>query len=121
VAVAFLALAQTSLKSGIDRSSLDETCKPCEDFWRYANGTWLDKNPIPAQYARWGTFNILRDANQERTKVILENAATAKIGTDERRVGDFYASCVDERSVEAAGIGPLNPSLSRIALSDTPA
>ena len=115
VVVAFLALAQTGLKSGIDRSSLDETCKPCDDFWRYANGTWLDKNPIPAQYARWGNFNILRDANQERTKVILENAVNAKTGTDERRAGDFYASCVDERSVEAAGIGPLNPSLSRIA------
>jgi len=114
-AVALLALAQTGQKSGIDRSALDETCKPCEDFWRYANGTWLDKNPIPAQYARWGTFNILRDANQERTKVILENALNAKANTDERSVGDFYASCMDERTVEAAGIGPLNASLSRIA------
>jgi putative endopeptidase len=115
LAVALLALAQTTQKSGIDRSSLDETCKPCEDFWRYANGTWLDKNPIPAQYARWGTFNILRDANQERTKVILENAALAKAGTDERRVGDFYAACMDERAVEAAGLSPLKSSLSRIA------
>jgi predicted metalloendopeptidase len=115
LSVTLLALAQTGLKSGIDRSTLDETCKPCEDFWRYANGTWLDKNPVPAQYARWGTFNILRDANQERTKVILEAAAKAKPGTDERRVGDFYASCIDDRAVEAAGMTPLKPMLDRIA------
>jgi predicted metalloendopeptidase len=114
LAITFLALAQSGLKSGIDRSTLDTSCKPCDDFWRYANGTWLDKNPIPAEYARWGSFTILRDANLERTKVILENAGNAKSGTDERRVGDFYASCLDERAVEAAGITPLNQMLTKI-------
>jgi predicted metalloendopeptidase len=114
-AVVLLCLAQTGQKSGIDRSALDETCKPCDDFWRYASGTWLDKHPIPDQYARWGTFNILRDANQERTKVILESAANGNAESDERKVGEFYASCMDERAVEAAGLNPLKPALNRIA------
>ena len=51
---------------GIDRANLDLTCKPCTDFWRYANGGWVDKNPIPARLSKWGTFGVLTDANRER-------------------------------------------------------
>ncbi|MCX6599845.1 MAG: hypothetical protein NTV70_26120, partial [Acidobacteria bacterium] len=43
-------------KSGVDKAALDPTCKPCDDFWRYANGGWVDKNPIPAKYPVWGSF-----------------------------------------------------------------
>src|SRR5580658_4010337 len=91
-----LCLAQTAgNNSGIDRSALDTTCKPCDDFWRYANGSYIDKHPIPAQNARWGTFDILRDANAERMKAILETASTNKAATgNEKVVGDFYASCM---------------------------
>ena len=88
-----LCLAQSGNTSGIDRSALDTTCKPCDDFWRYANGTYIDKHPIPAQYARWGTFTILRDANAERMKVILETAAANPAAAgNEKVVGNFYAS-----------------------------
>lgn len=119
IVLAVLALAQTGLKSGIDRSGLDTTCKPCDDFWRYANGTWIDKNPVPAQFSRWGTFPILRDANQERLKVILEAAAVSKAGGDERKIGDFYSACMDTKSIDAAGAKPLEPAFRRIAAIQT--
>ena len=111
----FLCLAQSGTKSGIDRSALDTTCKPCDDFWRYANGSWLDKNPIPADQARWGTFDVLIDANRERLKTILDGAAANRQAGDERRLGDLYASCMDTGAIEAAGAKPLQSELRRIA------
>jgi len=55
--LAVLCLAQSGRTTGIDRSMLDPSCKPCDDFWRYATGGWNDAHPIPADRARWGTFN----------------------------------------------------------------
>src|SRR5689334_22084614 len=106
-----LCLAQSgTVKSGIDLASLDKTCKPCDDFWRYATGAFLDKNPIPAQYGRWGTFPMLRDANQERLKTILEAAAAKRqANSDERLVGDFYSSCMNSAAIETAGAKPIQP------------
>ena len=113
-------LAQTGAKSGIDRSAFDTTCKPCDDFWRYANGTWLDQNPIPAQYSAWGHAYVLREANRERLKTILEAAAATQTGdADTRRIGDFYASCLDTAAIDAAGAKPLDPQLKRLAAVQT--
>lgn len=118
--LAALSLAQTGTTSGIDRSGMDTTCKPCDDFWRYGNGTYVDKHPIPAQYARWGTFLILRDANAERMKTILDTASTNNAANgNERIVGDFYASCMNTRAIEAAGAGPLESDLRRIGAIHT--
>ena len=52
-----------TMKSGIDIDGMDKSCKPCEDFYRYANGTFLDKNPIPAHFSTWGTIAMLREAS----------------------------------------------------------
>src|SRR5712692_1668394 len=60
---------------GIDASNMDKTCKPCEDFFHYADGGWLAKNPVPADHASWGTFNTLQDKNREVLHQILEGAA----------------------------------------------
>ena len=76
VFLAALCLGQTGRTSGVDRAGMDLTCKPCQDFWRYANGTYVDQHPIPARYSRWGTFLILRDANAERMKTVLDSAAS---------------------------------------------
>jgi len=110
--------AQSAGSSGIDRSSLDTTCKPCNDFWRYANGGWIDKNPIPARYARWGTMSVVNEGNRERLRTILESAAgntAAAAGSNERKIGEFYASCMDLETIEKLGAQPLKEELNKIA------
>jgi putative endopeptidase len=103
---------------GVDLTSLDKTCKPCEDFFRYANGAWLTSNPIPAAYPTWGRFNELAERNREHLHQILEQAAAnskATPGSSEQKIGDFYASCMDEKQVNEAGVGPLANELRLIA------
>ena len=110
-------LAAETPKSGIDVSGIDLTCKPCADFWRYANGTFLDKNPIPARYPLWGTMSIVREGNKERMRTILEAATSAKnvAGSDQRRLGDLYGSCMNTAAIDARGLQPLKPELDRVA------
>ena len=77
----------------------------------------MAKNPIPAAYPRWGTFDQLQERNQEIVRQILESAAKdtgAPQGSNEQKIGDFYESCMDEKGIEAAGITPLEPELGRI-------
>src|SRR6185436_2586879 len=119
-AAGVLCIAQTGAKSGIDRAAFDTACKPCDDFWRYANGTWLDQNPIPAQYPAWGHAYVLRDANRERLKSILDTAAASPTGdSDTRRIGNFYASCLDTAAIDAAGAKPVDLQLKRLAAIQT--
>ncbi len=102
---------------GVELSILDKTCKPCEDFYRYASGEWLAKNPVPPAYPSWGRFNELAERNREELHQILEAAKTranAAPGSNEQKIGDFYSSCMDETAVNAAGIKPLDGELARI-------
>jgi putative endopeptidase len=103
---------------GFDTSNLDKTCKPCDDFFQFAMGGWMKSNPIPAEYSSWGTFTQLADKNQQNLRMVLDNAAKsqAKPGSNEQKIGDFYAACMDTSAVEAAGTKPLEPELARIAL-----
>ncbi len=102
--------AVTSATSGIDLASLDRTCKPCTDFYQFANGGWIKKNPIPAAYPSWGSFNILSDHNHDVLHALLTQASTAKAaaGTNEQKLGDFYGSCMNTTQIDAAGTGPLD-------------
>jgi putative endopeptidase len=102
---------------GVELTILDKTCKPCEDFYRYASGEWLAKNPVPAAYPSWGRFNELAERNRELLHQILEGAAAnnkASAGSNERKIGDFYASCMDEKQINAAGAKPLDTEIARI-------
>jgi putative endopeptidase len=107
----------TAESHGVDLAILDKTCKPCEDFYHYANGEWLKKNPVPAAYPSWGRFNELAERNREQLHGILEAAANsnAAFGSNEQKIGDFYASCMDEKQINAAGAKPLDPEFGRIA------
>ncbi len=113
------ALASTlpAQKSGINKEDLDPSCKPCEDFWRYAAGGWLDRNPMPARLARWGTMAVIHEKNRERLKAILEEAAAAPAGAPAhvKQMGDLYAGCMDTAAMDARGLEPLRADLERIA------
>ena len=110
--------ADESKKGGLDLANLDRSVSPCADFYQFANGGWMKNNPIPAAYPRWGSFTILQEHNQDVLHTILEDAAkdkSAQPASNWQKIGDFYASCMDESAVEAAGIKPLEPEFERIA------
>jgi putative endopeptidase len=103
---------------GFDTMNLDKTASACIDFYQYANGGWLTANQIPAAYPSWGIANILDEKNREVLHEILEAAAkntSAPKGSSEQKVGDYYATCMDEPRIEAEGAKPLAPELALVA------
>jgi len=106
---------------GFDTANLDKTCKPCDDFYQFAMGGWMKANPIPPEYSVWGSFSQLADKNQKNLREILEAAASTKAspGTNEQKIGDFYASCMDTTSIDAAGSKPIEPELTLISAIQT--
>lgn len=106
-------LAQST---GFDTGRMDRSVEACDDFFSYANGTWLKNTQIPASESRWGTFNILADNNNALLKNVLETAAKtkSKAGSDTQLIGDFYASCMDEAAIEKAGTKPIDAYLAAI-------
>ncbi len=98
-------------------SALDRSVDPCVDFYQFACGGWRAANPIPPDQVRWGRFNELAERNREDLHQILEKAkdASARRSALEAKVGDFYASCMDEAGIEALGTKPIAPALARIA------
>jgi putative endopeptidase len=109
---------------GIDPADLDRSVAACRDFNAYANGGWLGRNPIPADQSYWGSFSILAEKNRENLRKVLDKASreTASApGSDERKVGDFWVSCMDETAIEAAGVEPILPEIARIERIATPA
>jgi putative endopeptidase len=87
---------------GFDTANLDKTCKPCDDFYQFAMGGWMKANPIPPEYSTWGSFSRLLDKNQQNLQQILEAAENAKAapGSNEQKIGDFYASCMDTAAID---------------------
>ena len=102
---------------GYDRASLDPNTAACTDFYQYANGGWMAANPIPPAYSSWGVANLLDEHNRELLHEILEAAAKntkAVKGSSEQKVGDYYATCMDEAAIETAGLNPLASEFARI-------
>ncbi|HZE72296.1 MAG TPA: M13 family metallopeptidase [Pyrinomonadaceae bacterium] len=108
---------------GFDVSNMDTSVSACTNFFQYANGGWVAKNEIPAAYPSWGRFNELADKNQEQLHQILETAArnaTARKGSNEQKIGDYYSTCMDETVIETAGLKPLQGELDRISAIKDP-
>ena len=102
---------------GLDVSAMDKSVDPCVDFYAYSCGGWQKKNPIPPDQSSWSVYSKLQDENRTLLRGILENAAVNNPhrGPINQKIGDFYASCMDEAAVNKAGVAVLKPDLDRIA------
>jgi putative endopeptidase len=110
------AAAVTAAPHDVDHAGMDSSVGPGDDFFRYANGAWLKKTEIPPDRGNYGTWSVLFDQAQERTRALLEAgaASTAAAGSDERKIGDYYASYMDEQAIETKALTPLRDTLDAI-------
>jgi len=115
------AAAPSAKTPGFDINALDRKVDPCVNFYQYSCGTWLAHHPIPPDRASWGRFDELVERNNDTLRIILDKAAVPSATRDalDQKIGDFYASCMDEKAVNAKGWDPIKPQLARInALAD---
>ena len=110
-------IAQEVLKSGIELSNVDQSIRPQDDFYRYVNGTWLDKTEIPADKSSYGSFTALRDkARLDVLEIIEEMSKKEDLepGSDEQKVRDLYRSFMNTEKIDTLGIEPMKVDLRRI-------
>jgi len=99
----------------IDKSNMDLSVKPGDNFYEYANGNWLKNNPVPASKTRWGTFDVLRLNSAERLRGLAEEAAAhPEKDSISQRVGDFYSSGMDTAAIDKLGYTPIKAELQKL-------
>jgi putative endopeptidase len=105
------------LSAGIATEYIEPSVRPQDDFFEYLNGKWLKETEIPADKSSWGSFAKLRDDTLPQLRGIIEKVAAGNpaAGTDAQRIGDFYASFMDEARLETLGVTPLAGELAKIA------
>src|ERR1700722_13302470 len=111
----------TSAAKDILTENLDTTISPAKDFFEYANGGWIKKNPIPGEQSSWGVGNLVVEENLRRFREINEKAAAANAakGTSDQKIGDFWKTSMDSAKAEALGLKPLQPQFDQInAITD---
>ena len=117
---AAIAMASCSKKeelaSGIIKKNMDTLVNPGDDFQAYVNGTWIKNNKIPADKASYGAFDMLSDQSQKNVKAIIEEAAKGNSaeGSDEQKIGDYYASFINRKERDSKGIKPIESELKNI-------
>lgn len=109
--------------SGIDKANLDPTVRPADDFYQYACGGWMKANPLPAEFARFGTFDQLRENAREQLKELIinlkENPQSKVKGTNAQKVCDLYELAMDSTRLNNEGAAPLRPALDYIEQLNT--
>ena len=109
----------------VDPSFINRSANACVDFFQFANGSWLKRDTIPAAYGTSGVGRDMLDRNQLVVRSVLEDAVSRRASLPAhsaiRKLGTFYATCMDSSAAERAGIDPLRPSLAEIDAVDTPA
>lgn len=111
-----------AIKSGIDLSHVDSAIRPQDDLFGHVNGRWLAGHQMPADRATDGAFRELHDRAEEQVRELIEQAAAsgAPPGTDEQRIGDLYASFMDEQTIAARGVAPLRDELAGVEQATDP-
>ena len=106
----------TSNSSVLNVDWLDRTVDPCVDLFTFSCGKWIQSNPIPPDQSSWGIYNKLQDDNLKQLRELLEatSAPNPARSPNAQKIGDYYASCMDEKTIDALGIKPLQPELLRI-------
>ncbi len=114
--------AKATLASGVARQFAQPSVRAQDDFYVHTNGKWLETTQIPADKSAWGSFVKLEDEVQPLLLAIIEACAksAARPGAvaaapDARKIGDFYASFMDEKTIEQRGLAPLAPTLAKVA------
>ena len=112
-------LAAPRLGSGIDLQYMDAQIRPQDDFYRHVSGKWLATAEIPADRARYGAFDTLRDRSEAQLRAIIEQARPDATASDTRKIAGLYASFMDERAADKLGLSPLAAEFARVdALAD---
>ncbi|MBU1310308.1 MAG: M13 family metallopeptidase [Gammaproteobacteria bacterium] len=108
--------SQSRLSSGITLANMDSSVAPQQDFFRYVNGNWLDSTEIPADKARWGSFDELRENAEKQVLAIVQQLASQQHakGSEGQKIADLYQSFLDEELAEVLGLNPLRGELAAI-------
>jgi len=116
-----MTMAQDGLRSGLDVTDFNQTVRPGDDFYEYACGGWMKKNPLPAAYSRYGSFDRLQEDNDKRVngilKELLENSYEK--GTLEQKLSDLYKLAMDSVRRNQEGVAPLMPLIKRLEAAKT--
>ena len=109
-------MTDVALPSGIQHDELDDAVRPQDDLFRHVNGRWIERTEIPADKARYGSFLVLHEEAEQAVREIIEEAQQAEPGTEARKVGDLYASFMDEQHAELLGATPIAAQLMEVSL-----
>ena len=117
LAIPLFAQTNSGLPQGFSVDNIDKSVNPCVDFYQYSCGNWLKKAEIPPDQSGWDSFVDLRERNTAIMRGILEKVSSDDPARDpiNQKIGDFYSSCMDEKTVNAKGIEALKPELDRVA------
>ena len=114
-----MSLDTPALTSGIDREELDPSVRPQDDLFRHVNGKWIARTEIPSDKPRYGSFHVLAEEAEKAVRDIIVESQDAEPGTPARKIGDLYASFMDEARIAELGAAPLVPLLAEAAAPAT--
>ena len=109
-------MTDVTLPSGIAKDELDAEVRPQDDLFRHVNGRWIERTEIPADKARYGSFLVLHEEAEQAVREIIEEAQEAEPGTEARKVGDLYASFMNEQRADLLGATPIAGQLVDVSL-----
>jgi len=119
--ISLMTMAQTSLGSGLDVTDFNKNVRPGDDFYEYACGGWIKKNPLPAAYSRYGSFDRLQEDNDKRINGILTELLNNSYekGTVEQKLSDLYKLAMDSTRRNNEGVAPLMPLIKKLEAAKT--